>query len=72
MADKIYGVIEKGPTSQIHVKSGEYNNKTSLHIREHYLTDDGKWLPTKKGFTLSEDVQIEELITALEKAKEDF
>ncbi len=77
MAEKTYGTIEKGPNLRIEVKTGEYNGKTSLHLREHYLTEDGathvgEWLPTKKGFTLSEGVQIEDLIKLLEQAKEDF
>lgn len=77
MVDKTYGVIEKGPGLRIEVKSSEYNGKEVLHIREHYLTEDGattvgEWLPTKKGVTLSEGIQIEDLIKLLEQAKEDF
>ncbi len=72
MADKVYGTIEKGPNTRVVVKSSTYNAKEYLHIREHYVDDAGELKPTKKGFTLSEGVQIEELISMLTVAKEDF
>lgn len=81
MADtikKFYGSIEKGPTTRLQVQTAEYREKEYLHIREFYLPDTGErtnnedWLPTKKGFTFTEGVQIEELIALLTTAKEDF
>lgn len=73
MADKVYGVIEKGPTTRVTVKKSEYKGREYLHIREFYLQDGtGEWLPTQKGFTFTEGVQVTDLIALLEQAKEDF
>lgn len=81
MADnvkKFYGSIEKGPTTRLQVQAAEYKDKDYLHVREFYLPDTGErtnnddWRPTKKGFTFTEGIQIEELIALLMEAQEDF
>ena len=65
----VFGSIEKSPRIRVDVYASEYNGKEYLHVREHFLSDDGnEWLPSKKGITLRESVQIEELITALRNA----
>ena len=65
-----FGIIEKGHSSRVEVYASEFNGNEYLHVREHYLSDDGTWLPSKKGITLREADQIEDLIKALELAKE--
>ena len=66
-----FGTIEKGPQTRIEIYVSEFNGREYLHVREHYLSDDGvTWLPSKKGITLREAVQVEDLISALQLAKE--
>lgn len=44
--------FQTGQDSIIRVKIVSFNAKEYLDIRKYYLTDSGKWLPTKKGIWL--------------------
>jgi len=70
----ILGEIEKSPDNKIVVSIDDFGgDKDYLNVREHWKPEDQEnYIPTKKGFTLpTEDfTAIDELIIALEKAKE--
>ena len=68
-----FGIIEKSPRVRVDVYASEFNGREYLHVREHFLNDEGtEWLPSKKGITLREGIQIEELIAALQAALKSF
>ena len=71
--EKQYAVIVKNPSTRIHVECNEFKGRELVHIREHFLGDDGKtWFPTKRGVTFSEPLQLKELINALRAAEKDL
>ena len=46
--------ITKSPTSEIRIQVKEFKGKTYIDLREWFITEEGgKWLPTKKGITIS-------------------
>ena len=63
--------IEKNPNEKIRVSIAEYRNSRFIDCRVYYLTDNGDWLPTKKGIALNSGV-IDGVIKALEEAKVQF
>ena len=52
----LVGELEKGPTTRIRVAHSEYQGKKRIDIREFYEAEDGKWLPTKKGVSIREEL----------------
>lgn len=61
------GDIAKGK-DKIIVALKEFKGKEYIDIRTHFQNDDGDWIPTKKGITLSPD-NLDEMIDLLKKAK---
>ncbi len=62
------GEIPKGK-DKIIVALKEFKGKEYIDIRTHFQNDDGDWIPTKKGITLSPD-NLDEMIDLLKKAKQ--
>lgn len=43
----------------IRVEKKEYKGYEFIDVRKYYESEDGKWLPTKKGIALSPDIAEE-------------
>ena len=73
MAEKILlAEIERNATEELQIGINEYKGKKYVDLRIFYTNDEGdSWNPTKKGVTVAPD-KIEEVIEALEKAKEEL
>ena len=73
MAEKeLLASIERSATEEMRVSINEYKGKEYVDMRIYYTTDDGAtWNPTKKGITVAPE-RIDEVIAALNKAKETF
>lgn len=61
------GEIAKGK-DKIIIALKEFKGKEYIDIRTHFENDDGDWIPTKKGITLSPD-SLDEMIDVLKSAK---
>jgi len=61
------GEIAKGK-DKIIIALKEFKGKEYIDIRTHFENDDGDWIPTKKGITLSPD-SLDEMIDVLRSAK---
>jgi hypothetical protein len=64
------GEISKGK-DKIIVALKEFKGKEYVDIRTHFENNDGDWIPTKKGITLSPE-SLDEMIDLLQTAKEKF
>jgi len=62
------GDMAKGK-DKIIVALREFKGKEYIDVRTHFENDDGEWIPTKKGITLTPD-SLDEMIGLLQKAKE--
>lgn len=62
------GEISKGK-DKIIVAVREFKGKEYVDIRTHFENNDGDWIPTKKGITLSPD-SLDDMIELLQSAKE--
>ena len=47
------GIIERGAVARLVLSAGTYKNKPRVDFRLYFRNDDGKWLPTKRGLTVS-------------------
>ncbi|KKL87017.1 hypothetical protein LCGC14_1938950 [marine sediment metagenome] len=47
--------FEKNGTTEIRGTIGTFKGKTYASLREYYKTDEGDWLPTKKGVSVTLD-----------------
>jgi hypothetical protein len=61
------GEIPKGK-DKIIVALKEFKGKEYIDIRTHFENNDGDWIPTKKGITLTPD-SLDEMIDLLKTAK---
>lgn len=61
------GEIPKGK-DKIIVALKEFKGKKYVDIRTHFESDNGEWIPTKKGITLTPD-SLDEMIDLLKTAK---
>lgn len=61
------GEIAKGK-DKIIIALKEFKGKEYIDIRTHFVNDDGDWIPTKKGITVSPD-SLDEMIDILKAAK---
>jgi hypothetical protein len=61
------GEIQKGK-DKIIVTVKEFKGKQYIDLRTHFENDQGEWIPTKKGISLTPD-NLDEMIGFLEKAK---
>jgi len=61
------GEILKG-NDKIIVALKEFKGKEYIDIRTHFENNDGDWIPTKKGITLTPD-SLDEMIDILKTAK---
>lgn len=62
------GEITKGK-DKIIVAVREFKGKEYVDIRTHFENNDGDWIPTKKGITLSLD-SLDDMIGLLQSAKQ--
>jgi hypothetical protein len=61
------GEIQKGK-DKIIVTVKEFKGKQYIDLRTHFENDQGEWIPTKKGISLTPD-NLDEMIEFLQKAK---
>ncbi len=61
------GEIQKGK-DKIIVTVKEFKGKQYIDLRTYFQNDDGEWIPTKKGISLTPD-NLDEMIQFLQKAK---
>jgi len=61
------GEIQKGK-DKIIVTVKEFKGKQYIDLRTYFQNDDGEWIPTKKGISLTPD-NIDDMIGFLQKAK---
>jgi hypothetical protein len=61
------GEIQKGK-DKIIVTVKEFKGKRYIDLRTHFENDQGEWIPTKKGISLTPD-NLDEMIQFLQKAK---
>ena len=61
------GEIQKGK-DKIIVTVKEFKGKQYIDLRTHFENDQGEWIPTKKGISLTPD-NIDDMIGFLQKAK---
>lgn len=52
-------VFQKSKTEQVRISINEYRGHEYIDIRIFYLSDDDKFLPTKKGVTVKKDLYPE-------------
>jgi hypothetical protein len=62
------GEISKGK-DKIIIAVKEFKGKEYVDIRTHFENDEGDWIPTKKGITLSPD-SLDDMIDLLHTAKQ--
>ena len=62
------GEISKGK-DKIIIALKEFKGKEYVDIRTHFESNEGDWIPTKKGITLSPD-SLDEMIEILKNAKQ--
>jgi hypothetical protein len=62
------GEIRKG-NDKIIVTVKEFKGKQYIDLRTYFENDQGEWIPTKKGISLTPD-NLDEMIQFLQKAKE--
>jgi len=60
--------LEKNPTEIIVIEDTEFKGRQLVQLRIHFLADEDKWLPTKKGVSFRRD-QLDEVIDALTKIR---
>ena len=60
--------IERNQTERIIIEDSEFKGHQLVHLRIHFLAEEDKWLPTKKGVSFRID-QLDEVIDALQKIK---
>jgi len=65
MSEPIF--IKKNERTSVGVSISDYNEKTYLHIRDHYLAKDGTFAPTRKGIAIEIELATDLLqaLTAL-------
>jgi hypothetical protein len=61
------GEIQKGK-DKIIVTVKEFKGKQYIDLRTHFENDQGEWIPTKKGISLTPD-NVDDMIEFLQKAK---
>ena len=61
------GEIQKGK-DKIIVTVKEFKGKQYIDLRTYFENDQGEWIPTKKGISLTPD-NIDDMIGFLQKAK---
>jgi hypothetical protein len=61
-------VIDKGLGGRIHVRVSRFKDRDYIDVRNFYETDDGQWLPTRKGIAVPVEL-YGELLDALSAAK---
>lgn len=64
--DVIVGEVVKKDSEKLVIASKEYQGFAYIDIRQFFLSDNGEWLPTKKGVTLSPK-KVKDLIGILQK-----
>jgi len=62
------GQIEKNGLNKIIVEIKEFKGSRFVDVRVHFLADDGKFKPSKKGITLSLE-NIDKVLDLLMKAR---
>jgi len=60
--------LEKSPTEKLVIENSEYKGHDLVSLRIYFLSNEEKWLPTKKGVTFRRD-QLDEVLDALNKIK---
>lgn len=61
--------IGKGPKQCIRVGIEEYKNHRFIDVRLYFQNEEGGWIATRKGVTMSGDT-VDEVIEALRKASD--
>jgi hypothetical protein len=61
--------LERNPTEIIVIEDTEFKGHQLIQLRIHFLADEDKWLPTKKGVSFRRD-QLDEVIDALTKIRD--
>lgn len=61
-------VIDKGLAGRIHVRVSRFKDRDYIDVRNFYESDDGQWLPTRKGIAVPVEL-YGELLDALSAAK---
>ncbi len=56
-------IIEKGPRrgtpERIEVRATVYQGHDVVHARIHYLSEEGEWRPSPRGFSLAPEIALE-------------
>ncbi len=60
--------LERSPTEKLVIEDTEYRGHNLVSLRIYFLSDEEKWLPTKKGVTFRRE-QLDEVLDALQKIK---
>ena len=61
-------VIDKGLGGRIHVRVSRFKDRDYIDVRNFYESDDGQWLPTRKGIAVPVEL-YGALLDALSAAK---
>lgn len=70
--EKVIHEISKNPSESVRVVLGEYHGKDIINVRVYFQPEgEERWIPTKKGVTLSVE-SIPELREAIEKAEKEW
>jgi len=62
-------VIDKNETERIQIEMKSYKGKNYMDIRLFFKSDDGEWLPTKKGVTVGVN-KLNDFVEAFKKEQE--
>jgi len=60
--------LERSPTEKLIIENSEYKGHDLVSLRIYFLSNEEKWLPTKKGVTFRRG-QLDEVLDALNKIK---
>ncbi len=61
-------VIDRGLGGRIHIRVSHFKDRDYIDVRNFYESDDGQWLPTRKGIAVPVEL-YQELLDALGEAK---
>ena len=68
-AERTVHRIEKRDGEEIRATVSEYRGEEYLSLRVYFRSQDGQWLPTRKGITLASS-RLDELEIAITKLRE--
>ena len=71
MESMVLGEIKKNLFEKVQISISEYKGSQFLDVRIYALLDNGRWVPTQRGITVSPK-RLDEMLSILNSAKDKF